>query len=243
MNIGVAQIADQGNIDENMQHIIAYIEKASERKVDLLCFPECCTTGYVAILEHGISTLIDNAKLNNGLSSLHEHAIEKNMDIIVGSVLFDKQEAFNAASVLLRDGSRKYYKKNNLTSPERHYFKEGSDILVFESHGLRFGVLICRDQNYPLLAMKYKYRDIHTLFMLAAHYYKPDVADKKKDKNRALPIARAVENGFYVCKANAVGKNGEYVNLGDSLIISPEGEVLAEANKSSETILSLEAAD
>lgn len=240
MNIGVAQIEAQRSIDENIQHIVEYIDKASERNLNLLCFPECSITGYVEILEHGVSSLNDNERLKSGLSSLHEYAIKKGMDVIVGNVLFDKRAAFNVASVLLRDGSRMYYKKNNLTASERRCFKEGTEILVFESHGLRFGILICRDQNYPLLAMKYKYRDIHALFMLAAHYYEPDEAKKKRDKNRALPIARAVENGFYVCKANAVGRKGKYVNLGGSLIVSPKGEVLAEADESSEAILGFE---
>ncbi|MCK4734145.1 MAG: hypothetical protein KAT65_16955, partial [Methanophagales archaeon] len=59
-------------------------------------------------------------------------------------------------------------------------------------------------------------------------------------KNRALPIARAVENNLFVLKANAVGSINEKISLGGSLIIDPKGFVVQEGNNITEMVLSYE---
>ena len=56
-------------------------------------------------------------------------------------------------------------------------------------------------------------------------------------KNRALPIARAIENGFHVFKANTVGSQGGTISLGHSLIVDPNGSIVAEADETSEDLL------
>lgn len=48
---------------------------------------------------------------------------------------------------------------------------------------------------------------------------------------------RAVENKMYVAKADAVGKQNGFVNFGGSMVVNPEGEVIAEAKKGREQIL------
>jgi predicted amidohydrolase len=240
MKIGVAQIEAKERINQNVEHILHYIDKGSEKELDLLCFPECSLIGYSNILINGKASFPDNELLEEGTARVHTRGIEKGIDVIVGSLLFQKQGVFNVAVVLLGNGERICYKKNYLIAAESSYLKQGDDILVFESKDARFGILICRDQNYPLLAMKYKYKNIAALFILSAHYYEPGEARRRKAKNRALPIARAVENGFYVFKANAVGKSDPYISLGCSLIVSPQGEVLAEADETREIILSHE---
>jgi predicted amidohydrolase len=240
MKVGIAQIRVKDSFDKNIEHIITYIEKANDKNIDILCFPECSMVGYVKILKNGRSSFVDTTRLQKAIEHIHKHGIEKDINVIVGSVSYQDNDAFNAALVLLCSGERKHYFKNNLTDEELKYFKSGSETLVFDINGLKFGTIICRDQNYPLLSLKYKDRGIHGLFVLAAHYYKPEEAQRKRDKNRALPIARALENSFYVFKANAVGEESDYVSLGGSLMVSPEGVVLTEADDMNEVILNYE---
>ena len=110
----------------------------------------------------------------------------------------------------------------------------------FVVNGIKCGVLICRDQNSPGLAHHYAKEGVKAIFLLAAHYYPPEEARKKLDKNRALPIARAVENSIYILKANAVGSQDATVSLGNSLIVSPEGSVICESDSVTECILHCE---
>ena len=68
----------------------------------------------------------------------------------------------------------------------------------------------------------------------------PIEAIRKINKNKALPIARAVENNLWVLKANAVGSSNEKISLGGSLIIDPNGFIIHEGNTINEMILSYE---
>jgi predicted amidohydrolase len=77
--------------------------------------------------------------------------------------------------------------------------------------GIKYGVLICRDQNNPLLAARNKNKDI--LFYLSSRHYGKLEAIKKERRNKAFPIVRALENKIYVAKADAVGEQNGSINL------------------------------
>jgi len=104
----------------------------------------------------------------------------------------------------------------------------------------KFGVLICRDQNHPMLVHEYKTLGADAIFILSAHFYDPIEAIRKVNKNRALPIARAVENNLWVLKANAVGSSDEKISLGGSLIIDSNGFIIHGGNTINEMLLSYE---
>jgi predicted amidohydrolase len=91
-----------------------------------------------------------------------------------------------------------------------------------------------------MLAQEYKTLGADVILILSAHFYEPIEGIRKVNKNRALPIARAVENNLWVLKANAVGSSNEKISLGGSLVIDPEGFVIHEGSSLNEMILSYE---
>ncbi|MEA3253519.1 MAG: carbon-nitrogen hydrolase family protein [Chloroflexota bacterium] len=232
MKAGVAQIALSDKIDTNMKKLSAFAKQAADFKLDILCFPECSLTGYMQDFHD-----IRKGDIEMALGIIHEQAVGFNLNLLVGTPYFDNDSLFNAAVLLKPDNSRTVYFKNMLTEFDQKYFLKGEGTLSFEIKGIKCGVLICRDQNFPELARLYTREGAKAIFFLAAHYYPPAEAQKKFDKNRALPIARAVENGVYVLKANAVGSQDATISLGGSLVVSPEGSVICEADKMTEDIL------
>jgi len=232
LRAGVAQIVLSHDIDTNMKKLSAFAEQAADLNLDILCFPECSLTGYMRNFHD-----IYEGDIEMALGIIHEQAARCNLDLLVGTPYFDNDSLFNAAVLLRPDKSRSVYFKNMLTEFDQKYFTKGEGTLSFKVNGAKCGVLICRDQNSPELANLYAREGVKVIFYLAAHYYPPAEAQRKFEKNRALPIARAVENGIYVLKANAVGLQDATVSLGSSLIVSPEGSVICEADKTDESIL------
>lgn len=232
MKAGVAQIALCDQISPNVEKISSYIKSAAKLKLDILCFPECSLTGYMRDF-HGV----DRDEIREVLDLVHEQAVTNNLNVILGTPYFESDKLFNAAILLRSDKGRGIYRKSILTPLDEKYFAKGEGRLSFEVGGVKGGVLICRDQNSPWLAQRYAAEGVKAIFILAAHYYPPTEARLKFDKNKALPIARAVENGVYVFKANAVGSQGATVSLGGSLIVSPEGLIICQSDKISEGIL------
>lgn len=147
----------------------------------------------------------------------------------MGAPYVEHKKRFNSAIVLLANGARYIYHKINLTSSEAAHFKSGKKPLTFQLDDVNFGILICRDQNDAILARDYKQLGADALFILSAHFYEPIEAIQKVNKNRALPIARAVENNLFVLKANAVGSANTKISLGGSMIIDPNGCIVHES--------------
>jgi predicted amidohydrolase len=232
MQIGIVQMDLSTSIDKNMQKILSYIELANKRKINLLCFPECALTGYV--VDH---YKIKNEQIRKGISQIQKASNTYNVSAIVGTSWYsnNNNNLYNSA-IIIRPNSRiKLYFKNNLTEYDKRYFSKGDSTVAFEVNGVMCGVLICHDQNNPLLAAKYRNTDI--LFYLSSHYYVKAEAIKKERKNKAFPIVRALENNIYVAKADAVGKQNSLVSIGSTIVVNPEGYVIAEAKKWREEML------
>ena len=235
MKAAVAQVKLYNEIDANLTTISKYISLASKENIDLLCFPECNITGYVRNF-----TTVNQDEVTETLDIIQQQVTKVGVNVIVGTPYIERKKRFNSAIVLLTSGRRHIYHKINLTSSDEAYFKKGEEPLIFRVGDAKFGVLICRDQNDPVLAQKYKTLGADAIFILSAHFYDPIEAIRKVNKNRALPIARAVENNLWVLKSNAVGAINEKISVGGSLIIDVEGFVVHEGNCLNEMILSYE---
>jgi len=236
VKIAAAQIRLYPDIEKNLRNITHWIRVASDQGVEILNFPETCLTGYIYEAFHQVK----QEEVDRGLDTIAGLARELRIGAVVGTPWRMGERLFNSVVVFLPDGRRLLYHKNLLVSYEKAYFQPGADILTFETGGLRFGTIICRDQNSPELARRVKGNGAQVLFISCAHFYVPLEARMKVEKNRALPIVRAYENGLFVCKANAVGTYLGRVNLGHSLIVGPNGVVISEAGETQEELLAFD---
>ena len=231
LKIRLAQIGLSRRIGQNLRKISGLVEAASRDKVDMLCFPECALTGYI----RDFSTL-DYGDVLRAIDALGQLAKGK-ICLIVGTPHAEGEKLFNSAFVLLKNGTRQIYRKQHLTQYDENYFSAGRGSLTFEVGGVRCGVAICRDQSHNAVFTEYRDAGTKVVFLPSAHYYPPTEARAKVDKNRALSIVRALDNGIFVAKANAVGTMGRKVSLSGSLIVDPLGVVVREAESEEETTL------
>ncbi len=236
MKIGAAQIRSYTGVEKNVENISHWLRIASEQGVEILNFPETSLTGY---LYEGFAH-VRREDIEKGIDRLSRLTRELRIGAVVGTPYRTADGLFNSVIVLLADGRRFLYHKNNLVPYEEEYFRSGNDFLTFEIGKLKFGTIVCRDQNFPELVQRIKQKGAHILFISCAHFYPPNEARLKVDKNRALPIARACESGLFVCKANAVGTHRGRINLGHSLIVGPNGVMITEAGENREELLAFD---
>jgi predicted amidohydrolase len=148
---------------------------------------------------------------------------------------------YNSAAVLFPDGKRAFYHKRYLTDYEAAYFEPGDGDVLFEHRGHAVGVLVCRDQNRPEYTSALKKKGARVVFLLSAHHYELVESRMKREKNFALPVARAYENNLFVCKANTVGTIQGKISYGGSMIVDPRGIVVARGSEHQEQLLTYEA--
>ncbi|MGA9845340.1 MAG: carbon-nitrogen hydrolase family protein [Nitrososphaeraceae archaeon] len=231
MRIGIIQMRLTSEINKNLSKILSRIRDARRSKIDLLCFPECALSGY--IVDH---RKVRWEQIRNGIGELQRASNSYGISLVVGTSWRSDNRIYNSALIIRPNTSLLTYYKNNLTEYDKKYFARGKSTLAFEINGIKCGVLICRDQNNPLLAMRYR-RHAKILFYLSSHYYSKEEAIEKERKNKAFPIVRALENKIYIAKADAVGKHNGLVSIGGSIVVNPDGHVVAEAKKGKEEIL------
>jgi predicted amidohydrolase len=233
MKIGVAQLNLADSVGENTQKILGFVERGIHEGLACLAFPETALSGYVY---DGFLTL-DYAAVVSALDRIGKRVRGTGLHAVVGTPFEESGVRYNSAAVIYPDGRRLVYHKNLLVSYEEKYFKAGTKRLAFEAGGQRFGVMICRDQNSPELARELGGMGARGIFILSAHYYGLIESHMKREKNRALPVARAYENNVYVFKANAVGSIQGKVSYGGSMLIDPRGVTIQGADDRNEELL------
>ncbi len=145
----------------------------------------------------------------------------------------DRGRIYNTALVTGPDGILGRYRKTHLPHLGiDRFINSGEELLPpLKTPIGRVGTLICYDLRFPepcrsLALMGAQIVLISTTWPSAATLY-PDFVAR----------TRAAENGVYLVASNRIGDERGALYLGHSLIIGPDGEVLAQAGGEEETIL------
>ena len=103
--------------------------------------------------------------------------------------------------------------------------------------GLTFGIVICNDSNYPEPARRMAARGAAAIFVPTNNALPPPRARAELvDEARRADMARAVENGVWVIRADVAGSGGGLASHGSSGIVDPEGNVVRAARWWSEDL-------
>jgi len=127
----------------------------------------------------------------------------------------------NNAIVASPDGTMERYAKIHPFSyaREHEHYAAGEKFLTVALDGVRTSVFICYDLRF---ADEFWGRALETdLYVVPANWPEP-----RREHWRALLRARAIENQAYVIGVNAVGTIDSITYSGDSLIVSPLGDVI-----------------
>jgi predicted amidohydrolase len=188
---------------------------------DVYVFPEMFITDY---------SFTDNA------SVMHEvmDAVMSVLDVtkkngkccIFGGPSFKDGSVFNTAYVLT--DKVQMYNKINLAHfgpfDERDDFSEGSEPLMVDFDGFRFGIIICYDLFFPELSKMYAMNGADAVICISAS---PETS--KTAFERVFP-ARAVEDTVYMIFVNNIGERGNMTFFGGSRCLSPTGDKIIECD-------------
>ena len=146
---------------------------------------------------------------------------------IAGSVPIREPEHRLPSNTLLvvgPDGARHRYDKRHPFSyaGEHERFRSGDDSVVVELEGVRFGLSVCYDLRFADLYWE-RATEVDVELVVA------NWPASRRQHWRALAPARAIENQVYVVAVNRIGRGGRLEYAGDSMIVAPDGEVLASA--------------
>jgi len=236
--IALAQInTTVGDLGGNAKRIVDAIEQAKQAGADLVLAPEMALTGYPPE-----DLLLKPGFVVNARAALDEVARAcQGIMAIVGTVLRcpDTGDDLHNAAAILSDGALQavYYKMhlpNYAVFDEARYFRAGARPLVVSFRDTRIGVTICEDIWYsggPVEAEALAGAEL-VINISASPYH----VGKPAERERMLRT-RAGDNLAAVAFCNLVGGQDELVFDGSSLVIGPDGEVIARARQFAEDLL------
>ena len=142
MKILIVQMKMHQSEMENVQEILSIIGKASCGNIDICVFPELAITGF-----HGdIVTKSTNAETRRLLNIISSFCKEKSVAVLVGSVLFENNNMYNACIYIDKSGQiQGSIIKNGLTESEKAVFSSKAHRPTFELNGVAFSSIICRE--------------------------------------------------------------------------------------------------
>lgn len=205
---------------------IALLERmvaaASQAGVSLLCFPELFLTGY-----HVDHRLYEQAEALDGpsVSQVLEIAKRYGVGVIFGMPERDGTRLYNTAVAVTPTGRvAGSYRKIHLFGPhEAEVFERGTEHRVIDMCGLRVGLAICYDIEFPEMA--------RALCRAGAQIICVPTANMQPFVSVATTLvrARALENGLPVLYSNFCGNTETLVFTGGSGIVAYDGTDRARA--------------
>ncbi|NGP46050.1 carbon-nitrogen family hydrolase [Bacillaceae bacterium SIJ1] len=217
----------QENI-RNMQNRIA--EVVQSEKPDVILLPELWTTGYDL-------TRLDEISDEEGEQArafAKEMSTTHGVHIIAGSVAKrTSRGVFNTMLTYDHNGNKVgEYSKVHLfrLMREEKYLLAGDKPGHFELQGTPCAGMICYDIRFPEWLRKHAAEGAE-VFFVCAEWPAPRIHHW-----RTLLMSRAIENQAFIVACNRVGSDPENVFGGHSIVISPWGEIIAEAGDSQCTL-------
>ncbi|MEL6978353.1 MAG: nitrilase-related carbon-nitrogen hydrolase [Pseudomonadota bacterium] len=227
MRVGVHQAALAGMTPE--QRIERLAAACAAADVDLMLCPELFLTGYAAPED-----IRRYAEAADGPSArrIAEIARRTRTAIVYGYAETAGGALYNAARGVDAVGAARANHRKLALPPgfERALFTPGESLSLFEISGLRLGLAICYDAEFP-----------ETLRALAeagaqAALVPTALAEEWRVVSERVMPARAFENGVFLLYANHAGAEGETRYLGESCVIGPDGRDLARAGSGDELL-------
>lgn len=189
--------------------------------VDLICLPEMFATGFSMN-----ASAIAEAPGGPTFQYL-QHLAEIHKAAVLGTVVEQgRSGGRNTALVFDRSGKllSRYAKMHpfSFAGEDKHYEK-GTELPVVALDGFQVATPICYDLRFPELFRQATFRGA-TLFIVPANW-----PQKRVHHWRQLLIARAIENLAYVIGINRAGTGNDLEYPGNSMVVAPSGELLAES--------------
>lgn len=221
-----------GNKEANLKKVSEGIALAAQEKANIIVFPEMFLTGFC-----NRETMTSLAESKDGPSArvVRDFAARHSINAVLGFVeACGDGNLYNTTLVIDKNGQTiNNYRKIHPFNIEKELFDTGSKWAVQEIDGILTGLNVCYDIEFPEAARMVGLRGARLIIVPSANM------DPYDHRHRVFIMARAMENHAFLAYCNRVGKstNGATRYIGESAVINPNGEVIAEMERDKEGLL------
>ncbi len=212
---------------KNISLLTSLIEKNAVGS-DLVVLPEMYTTAF-SMNPHLLAESMDGPTVG----WMKKQSSEGGFAICGTVIIKEEENFFNRMVFISPEGEITVYDKRHLhsMSGEHKVYTHGNKQVNCCYKGFMFNLQICYDLRFPVWSRNRGNVDVII--------YSANWPAARSNVWKTLLVARSIENQCYVIGANRTGTNPEGTSYtGDSMIVSPKGEILAALPSDAEGALS-----
>ena len=240
MKIALVQHQPSNDLDANLARALTALEEAADQGAALVAYPELAFTPFYP--QHRANP--DYLNLAEPIPGPTTEAFQKaaqRLGVVVVLNLYERAGplAYDTSPVINADGSllgvtRMMHITDYEGFYEQGYYTPGdTGTPVFDTACGKIGVAICYDRHYPeyLRGLALAGADLVIVPQAGALGEWPDGLYEAE-----LQVG-AFQNGYFMALANRVGKEEVLHFGGESFVVNPHGQVVAQAPANQEAIL------
>lgn len=236
MRIALVQMSNAGSVEQNLAKSLDAIAEASRQGADLVLFPEVQLTEFFPQYP-GQDKSAYRVELQSQVVRAFQDACKDNAVMAVPNLYLKpggdpaQRKGYDASLVIDREGTVLGVQKM-VHIAQAHQFYEQDYYLpaddgfrVFDTDLGRIGVVVCFDRHYPESIRSEAVRGAE-LILIPAVNTKREPMELFEQEIRV----QAFQNSAYVAMCNRVGREDDMDFAGESIIVAPNGQVIAKAD-------------
>ena len=235
LRVGLAQFKPaKADLIRNLDRIKGILKQESNA-LDVLVFPETTLSGY--FLEGGVA---EAAVTIEGLTDSLGEPPQNAPDLVLGFYERGRRNFYNSVAYIeagegewcVRHVHRKIFLPTYGVFDEARFVEPGKDVRAFDTRFGRIGMLICEEAWHSLPAMILALDGAEVILVMSASPARdfapsPGGLPSNLDRwDRIAPVI-AMEHGIFVAVAQLAGSEGGKLFPGGSVVVGPDGSVLA----------------
>ncbi len=210
--------------EANFEHLAPRVAEAADEGAGLILLTETFSTGF-AVESETFAEPQDgpSSQFLRALARQHRVWIAGSCPEVPADSSADDRRPANTLVLADPTGELHRYRKIHpfTYGGEDRHVRPGADLVTVDVEGLRVSLFVCYDLRFADEFWQLAPRT--DVYLVPANW-----PASRRDHWISLLCARAIENQAYVIGCNRVGEGGGLKYSGDSRIVDPFGEVLAE---------------
>ncbi|MDG0794812.1 N-carbamoylputrescine amidase [Cohnella ginsengisoli] len=252
VKVAATQMSCSCDIDENIAKADKLVREAAAQGAQIILLQELFETPYFCQKEKS-DYYVYATELEQNKAVNHFRKVAKELQVVLPISFYEKKNyaRYNSLAVIDADGEvLGHYRKSHIPDgpgyEEKFYFNPGdTGFKVWNTRYAIIGVGVCWDQWYPEAARCMALMGAELLFYPTAIGSEPqDGSIDSKDHWQMCMRGHAASNLMPVIASNRIGREEDEDSsidfYGSSFIAGPQGNMIEEAGRTEETVLTAE---
>lgn len=231
IKIALVQMSMSKNMKENIEKVFAYIEEAANNGANLICFPEL---QFYRFFPQYSKLNVNSCALDIGsevIQRIQEKCKQFNIAIVPNFYLEQNRYRYDASPFIDRNGKilgiskMVHIVQANQFFEQDYYTPSEEGFKVYDTSIGKIGIVICFDRHYP--------ESIRSCALQNADLIIIPTANTKEEPLEMFEWELRIpanQNSVFIAMCNRVGIEDNMNFAGQSIVVNPNGKVLAKAD-------------